>query len=98
MQELNPSECTGGSSPISAPEQARSNGHAEGSETNPPNSFADEAPAVQIATRDTKTTAHAGMLDAAKAIIDDIKHTGVLEALLNGQAHAGKHRIQHDCK
>ena len=64
---------------------------------NPPASFSEDAPAVQMATRDAKTTAHAGMLDAAKAIVDDLRHTGVFEALLTGR-QIGKHKLRHDCK
>ena len=52
---------------------------------------------MQLATRDTKTTAHSGMLDAAKAIVDDLQHTGVFESLLTGQ-HDGRHKARHDCK
>lgn len=64
---------------------------------NPPASFAEDAPAVQLATRDASTTAHAGMLDAAKAIVDDLRHTGVFEALLTGRQIDG-HKLRHDCK
>ena len=38
------------------------------------------------------------MLDAAKAIVDDLKHVGVLEALLTGERVAGKHKVHHDCR
>ncbi|KAK9802679.1 hypothetical protein WJX73_004994 [Symbiochloris irregularis] len=64
---------------------------------NPPANFSEDAPAVQLATRDAKSTAHAGMLDAAKAIVDDLRHTGVFESLLTGK-QIGRHKLRHDCQ
>ena len=44
---------------------------AGGKET--PKSFDDDAPAVQLASRGDTVTAHAGILEAAKAVVNDLQ-------------------------
>ncbi|KAK9847646.1 hypothetical protein WJX84_000251 [Apatococcus fuscideae] len=48
----------------------------------PSSSFSGSSPPVSPVGRDTQRSAHSGMLDAAKAVVEDMKHSGILEALM----------------
>ena len=48
----------------------------------------DDGVCACIAGQESRRSAHSGMLDAAKAVVEDLKHTGVLEALMEGHTQA----------
>ncbi|KAK9867697.1 hypothetical protein WJX84_009670 [Apatococcus fuscideae] len=55
------------------------------SQDGPPASFGSSPPPVQPAGEATSRSAHSGMVDVAKAVIEDLQREGVLQALLLGQ-------------
>ncbi|KAL3156144.1 hypothetical protein ABBQ32_012435 [Trebouxia sp. C0010 RCD-2024] len=62
-----------------------------------PKSFAQRVPDVKPATRHTKASGHSGILESAKAVVEDLQSTGVLEGLMLHPPVPGA-RVQRDCR
>ncbi|KAL0029095.1 hypothetical protein WJX77_006448 [Trebouxia sp. C0004] len=60
-----------------------------------PRSFQDRVPEVKPATRDTKASGHSGILESAKAVLEDLQSTGILEGLL---LKVQGSRVARDCR
>eukprot|EP00891_Asterochloris_glomerata_P009487 jgi/Astpho2/9487/fgenesh1_pg.00145_%23_78_t len=62
-------------------------------------SFEECAPPVQKADRDAQTFGHSGILEAAKAVVEDLQQTGVLGGLMKGQqVHSRHKKPAFDCR
>ena len=53
---------------------------------------------TQVIDRDSKASAHSGILGAAKGVVDDIVREGILAALMEGAPLPPLHRVAHDCR
>ena len=53
---------------------------------------------VQHSDSRTKATAHSGILRAAKGVVDDLVHEGVLAALMEGKPVPPTNRKTQDCR